>query len=75
MITTKRTDLWDEEVFIGDKVKFGLNSYIVKYGNYKCYGTERVGLFLENLKNSSDLMPLHQATTLVKIKDKDEVYN
>lgn len=75
MLTTKRTDLWDEEIFVGDKVKFGLNSYIVRYGNFKSFGTERVGLFLENLKNPSDLIPLYQATILVKIKDTDEVYN
>jgi hypothetical protein len=72
---TNRFDLWDEEVFVGDKVKAGLSSYLVKYGNFKYFGTERIGLFLENLKNPSDLMPLGQARTLVKIKETDEVYN
>ena len=72
---TSRFDLWDEEIFVGDKVKFGLNSYLVKYGNFKYFETDRIGLFLENLKNPSDLMPLAQAKTLVKIKETDAVYN
>ncbi len=74
---TNRFDLWDEEVFVGDKVKAGLNSYIVKYGNFKYINTSRIGLYLENLSNPSDLMPLYQAKTLVKIKETngEKVYN
>lgn len=72
---TNRFDLWDEEVFVGDRVKSGNNSYLVRYGNFKYFGTERIGIYLENLKNPSDLMPLVQAKSLVKIKETDAVYN
>lgn len=68
---TNRFDLWDEEVFVGDKIKSGNKSYLVKYGNFKYFGTERIGVYLENLKYPLDTMPLSQAKTLVKIKETD----
>lgn len=72
---TNRFDLWGEEIFVGDKVKVGNNSYLVKYGNFKHFNTDRIGLYLENLSDLSDVFPLYQAKTLVKIKEVNEVYN
>lgn len=66
---TNRTDLWDEELFVGDLVKVGLNSYVIRYGNFKHLGVDKIGIFLQNTKILSDTFPLAQAKILVKIND------
>jgi len=74
---TDRTDLWDEEIFVGDTVRVGIKSYMVKYGNYKYLGADRIGLYLENTAQShpSDIMPLMQAKSFIKVKKSDAVFS
>lgn len=73
MVITKRTDLWDEEVFVGDIVRVGIKQYVIKYGNYKYLGVDRAGLYIENTAQShpAEIMPLMQAKSFIKVKKSD----
>jgi len=66
---TNVTDIFDEEIFVGDTVRVGLKKYVVRYGNYKYFGTERVGVFLEAPfpQNPCDTIPISQARSIYKI--------
>ena len=68
---TNRFDLWDEEIFLGDKVRLPSmpSIYTVKYGNFEYYGTQRIGIYLESELTNQDIIPLAQAKTLIKIKE------
>ena len=74
---TNRTDLWGEEVFVGDTVRVGMKSYTVKYGNYKCFGADRVGIYAENTYQShpADIMPLIQLKSFIKVNKSDAVFS
>ena len=75
---TNRTDLWDEEVFVGDMVKLASMPYpyVVKYGNFKYFGMDRIGVYLESAQhiNPTHIMPLAQAKTIIKLHNGAKVY-
>jgi hypothetical protein len=66
---TDRVDIWGEEIFVGNRVRVGMKIYIVRYGNFKYFGTERIGTYLESesRKKPCDTMPLSQAKAIIKI--------
>jgi len=72
---TDRTDIWGEEVFVGDTVRVGAKPYLIKYGNYKHLGVERIGIYAESESQShpADIMPLMQLKTFIKVKEEDAV--
>jgi hypothetical protein len=74
---TNRTDIWDEEIFVGDTIRVGIKQYIVKFGNYKYFGVDRIGLYIENASQShpAEIMPLMQAKSFIKVKKSDAVFS
>ena len=76
---TDRTDLWDEEIFVGDIVKLASmpHPYLVKYGNFKYFGTDRIGVYLESASkpNPTHIMPLAQAKTIIRLHNGEKVHH
>lgn len=72
---TCRTDIWGEEVFVGDTIRIGTQKFIIKYGNYHSSGLSRIGIYAEALfpvHPDFRERPLEQMKSFIRVKATDE---